>query len=115
MASRLEWHLEWHLPLSKNLGLRPIGVREVLRQGMGKVVMTAFSEYVTTASSGSEAAIHAMRRMFHHEKSDAVISVDAANAFNSLNRKIFLHKIKFICPEITTYVNNCCSVPARLC
>ena len=85
--------------------------------------MSAFSEDVTTAcfdgqmcgrSSGSEAAIHAMRRMFQHENSGAVFLVDAANAFNNLNRKVFLHNIKFICPHIATYVNNCYSVTARL-
>ena len=66
MASRL-------VPLNKNPALRPIGVVEVLRRVMGKVVMSTFSEDITTASSdaqmcgrssGSEAAIHAMRRMF---------------------------------------------------
>ena len=40
--------------------------------------------------------------------------VDAANAFNNMNQKVFLHNIKFTCQEITTYVNNCYSVPARL-
>ena len=39
------------VPLNKNLGLRPIGVGEVLRRVMGKVVMTAFSEDVATTSS----------------------------------------------------------------
>ena len=87
MASRL-------VPLNRNPDLRPIGVGEVLRRVMGKVVMNAFSEAVTTASSdaqmcgrssGSEAAIHAMRRMFQHENSEAVILVDATNAFNNLN------------------------------
>ena len=62
MASRL-------VPLDKNPGHRAIGVGQV----MGKVVMSAFSEDVTTTSSdaqmcgrssGSEAAIHAIRRMF---------------------------------------------------
>ena len=66
MASRL-------VPLNKNHGLCPIGVGEVLRRVMGKVVMRTFSEDVTTTfsdaqmcgrNSGSEAAIHAMRRMF---------------------------------------------------
>ena len=66
IASRL-------VPLNKNLGLRPIGVGEVLRRVMGKVVMSTFSEDVTTTSSdaqmcgrssGSEAAIHGIRRMF---------------------------------------------------
>ena len=39
------------VPLNKNLGFRPIGVGEVLRRVMGKVVMTAFSEDVATTSS----------------------------------------------------------------
>ena len=77
MASRL-------LPLNKNPGLRPIGVGEVLRRLMGKVMMNTFSEDVTTASSdaqmcgrssGSEVAIHAMRRMFQHENSDTIIII----------------------------------------
>ena len=40
--------------------------------------------------------------------------VDAANAFNNLNQKVLLHNIKFICPEITTYVKNCYLISARL-
>ena len=84
MASRL-------VLLNKNPGLRSIGVGEVLQQVKGKVVMRIFSEHVTTASSDaqmcvrssdSEVAIHAMRRMFQQKNSDAVILVDAANAFN---------------------------------
>ena len=84
MASRL-------VSLNKNPGLRSIGVGEVLQQVKGKVVMRIFSEHVTTASSDaqmcgrssdSEVAIHAMRRMFQQKNSDAVILVDAANAFN---------------------------------
>ena len=85
--------------------------------------MSAFSENVTTASSdaqmrgrslGSEAAIHALRIIFQHKNSDTLILIDATNAFNNLNREVLLQKIKFICPEIATYVNNCYSVPARL-
>ena len=100
------------VPLNKNPGLHPIGVGEVLRQVMGKVVMNAFSEDVTTTSSdahvcgrssGNEAAIHAMRRMFQHENSDAVILVDAADALNNLNQKVFL-----------VVLLVCYSVPARL-
>ena len=44
MASRL-------VPLNKNSLLRPIGVGEVLRRLMGKIVMSAFSEDFTKASS----------------------------------------------------------------
>ena len=87
IASRL-------VPLNKHPDLLPIGAAEVLRQVMGKIVMSAFSEDVTTASadtymcgrsSGSEAAKHTMTRMFQHGNSDAVILVDATNAFNNLN------------------------------
>jgi len=90
---------------------------------MGKVVMSAFFEDVVNGSSdaqicgrssGSEAAIHPMRRMFANENTDAVILVDAANAFNNLNRNVLLHNIKYACPEISTYVINCYSDPARL-
>ena len=81
-----------------------------------KVVMSAFSEDVTTVPSDahSEAAIHAMRIIFQHENSDTVLLVDARNAINNLNREVLLHKSKFICPEIATYMNNYYSVIARL-
>ena len=103
------------IPLYENPDLHPAGVREVLRQEMGKAVISTFSEDVTTSSSdaqmcdqslGSEAAINAMRRIFQHRNSDAVIFVDAANTFNNLNQKVLLHNIKYICPDITTYVNQ---------
>lgn len=116
LASRL-------VPLNKNPGLRPIGVGEVLRRIMGKVVMAAFSEDVVRGSSdaqmcgrssGSEAAIHAMRRMYSNDSTEAVILVDAANAFNNINREALIHNIKYACPEIATYVSNCYANPARL-
>ena len=31
---------------------------------------------------------------------DAVLLIDAENAFNSINRKVMLHNLKFICPII---------------
>ena len=40
--------------------------------------------------------------------------VDAANASNNLNQKVFLHNIKLVCPEIARFVNNCYSVQERL-
>ena len=52
--------------------------------------------------SGSEAAIHAMRELFEHDNSDAVLLIDASNAFNSLNRAAALHNIRVLCPSIAT-------------
>jgi len=65
-------------------------------------------------SSGSEGAIHAMRRMYASENTDTVILFDAANAFNNLNREALVHNIKYVCPEIATYVVNCYVITARL-
>ena len=45
---------------------------------------------------------------------DAVLLIDAENAFNSINRKVMLHNLKFICPIIATYIINCYATPSRL-
>ena len=56
--------------------------------------------------SGSEAAIHAKRKLFEHDNSDAVLVVDSSNAFNALNRAAALHNIRVLCPSIATYAIN---------
>ena len=45
---------------------------------------------------------------------DAVLLIDAENAFSSINRKVMLHNLKFICPIIATYIINCYATPSRL-
>ena len=45
---------------------------------------------------------------------DAVLLIDAEIAFNSINRKVMLHNLKFICPIIATYILNCYATPSRL-
>ena len=37
---------------------------------------------------------------------DAVLLIDAENAFKSINRKAVLHNLKFIWPIIDTYIIN---------
>ena len=64
--------------------------------------------------SGCEAAIHAMSQIFNEEDSEAVLLIDASNAFNAVNRKLFLHNVSVICPEIAVFVRNCYSLPSRL-
>ena len=41
--------------------------------------------------SGCEAAIHAMSKLYKEEPNEAVLLVDAANAFNSVNRMDYHH------------------------
>ena len=112
------------IPLDKNPGLRPIGIGEVLRRIAGKVVVTHFrTEIVTSVGSlqvcagqeaGCKSIIHAMQAIYEDETCEAVLLVDASNAFNSINRNVFLHNVTIIRPAIAIYVKNCCSLYSRL-
>ena len=64
--------------------------------------------------SGSEAAVHAMNSLFQHEETDAVLLVDASNAFNLLNRAAALHNIRIVCPAIATFAITTYRASARL-
>lgn len=118
MASRL-------IPLDKGEGaVRPIGVGEVIRRIIGKCVMNVAKKDVIEVSgslqlcagqkSGSEAAVHAMHTIFEADDTDAVLLIDASNAFNALNRAAALHNIRALCPVIAVYAINTYREPARL-
>ena len=68
--------------------------------------MTSPLQTYAGLSGGIEAAIHAMRRMFEDEDTEAVLFVDASNAFNALNWKAALHNIQYTCPELSTFLHN---------
>ena len=60
---------------------------------------------------GCEAAVHAMEQIFADNNTEAMILVDASNAFNCLNRQVTLLNCESICPALThiltnTYRNN---------
>ena len=118
IASRL-------IPLDNGEGaVRPIGVGEVIRRISAKCVMSFAKKDVVEASgslqlcagqkSGSEAAIHAMNTLFEADDIDAVLLIDASNAFNALNRTVALHNIRVLCPIIAGYAINTYRQPARL-
>ena len=52
--------------------------------------------------AGAKAAIHAMSKIFANVDMNAVLLIDAENAFNSKNHKV----MKLICPIIATYIIN---------
>ena len=124
-AKHLEAFLACRLiPLNKEPGVRPIGIGEVLRRVIGKVVMKLLKKDVLKATgslqlcagqgAGSEAAIHSVYEVFNKEETEGVLMVDASNAFKSINREAFLHNSKVICPSLATYINNCYSLPTDL-
>ena len=68
----------------------------------------------TGVESGIEAAIHAMASIFKDETCEAVILVDADNAFNRLNRAVALHNIQRSCPVLYQFLRNSYKAPAKL-
>ena len=104
--------------------IRPIGIGEVLRRIVGKSIMTLLKSDISQAAGplqacaghkgGVEAAVHAMKEVFQDANTEAVILVDASNAFNSMNRQTALHNMQLICPEMSTYLLNTYRSPPSL-
>ena len=94
------------------------------RRIAGKAVIMLFKNDITHAAGALqlspgqdaevEAVVHAMHDIFSEENTEAVLLIDAKNAFNSMNRKVMLHSMKFLCPLISAYISNCYAAPARL-
>ena len=110
------------VPLDKGLtkdgtpGVRPIGIGEVLRRIVGKLLVGIIKDDIVSAAgplqtctglrAGIEAAIHAMRKAFENNNTEAILLVDAENAFNKLNREVALQNIKQLCPPFYRYLHN---------
>ena len=54
-----------------------------------------------------------MQAIYEDETCEAVLLVDASNAFKSIKRNVFLHNVAIICPAIAVYVKNCYSLHSR--
>ena len=101
------------IPLGKgNSEVRPIGVGKVIRI-IAKCVTKqdilesrSLLQVCIEHKSGSEAAMHAMNSLFQHEEADAVLLVDALNAFNKINLPAALHNIRVLCPALATFAIN---------
>ena len=97
VASRL-------IALDKCLGVRPIGIgkvsRRIIRKAILQVVRNDVQEVAGARqccagqSSGVEAAVHAIRKLFGQDIANGVLMVDAGNAFNNINRRVALHNIR---------------------
>ena len=63
---------------------------------------------------GCEAAVHAVCQLFYDLESQAVLLVDASNAFNSVNQQAALHNILHICPSLVQILINTYQHPVCL-
>ena len=104
------------IALNKNPGVRPIGICEVVRRIVAKAILSVTTGDIQQAAgslqlcagqkAGSEAAIHSMNLAFKDQDCEAVLFVDASNAFNSLNRQVALRNIRVLCPPLATALIN---------
>ena len=104
------------IALDKNPGVRPIGIGETASRLIAKAILSVIRDDIQIAAgslqlcagqlSGCEAAIHFMRQLYSSPDVEAVILVDASNAFNSLNRPAALFNIHHLCPSFSTVLIN---------
>ena len=112
------------IALDKNPGVRPIGIGDTARRIVSKAILNIIREDIQEAAgclqlcagqiSGIEAAVHAVRALFEKEETEALLLVDASNAFNSLNRQTALHNIQRLCPSFSTILINTYRAPSEL-
>ena len=111
------------ITLDKNPGLRTIRIGEVLRRIASRLVAHIREDIMSEVDSlqvcagqevGFESLVLAMHEIYEDQLSEAVLLVDALNAFNSINRNAFLHNITIICPPLARYVRNCYHTNIRL-
>ena len=112
------------IALDKNPGIRPIGIGDTARRIIAKALLSIVGPDIQDASgcqqlcggqiAGIEAAVHATRSAFESDDCEAVLLVDASNAFNALNRMVALHNIRHNCPPIATILINLYRSPTEL-
>ena len=113
MAGRL-------IALDKCPGVRPIGVGEVWRQLFAKLIFRESGREATSAcgsqqlcaglSAGIEGGIGAVQKLLQEHESDenwGFPMVDAANAFNSINRHHMLWSVRHLWPSGDIFTFNC--------
>ncbi len=112
------------IAIDKNPGVRPIGICQTGRRIIAKAELSIVGSDVMEAAgsfhlcagqpSGTEAAVHAVQMTFQKAETEAVLLVDASNAFNALHRQAALHNIMRLCPSIATILINTYRNPSEL-
>lgn len=104
------------IALDKNPGGRPIGIGDTACCTIARAVLAGIKDDVLDSAgcpqlcvgqmAGVESAVHAIRQKFNSPETEAVLLVDASNAFNSLNHDAALNNIQFECPFLSTILIN---------
>ena len=112
------------ISLDKCPGVRPIGVGEVMRRIIGRAIVTCVKNDLKFLGGnlqlclgqrcGIEHAIHSLREAFEQPETQAILLIDAKNAFNSLNRDLALKNIEVLCPSLYLALSNSYKTPSNL-
>lgn len=112
------------IALNKNLGVRPIGIGDTARRIIAKAILSITRQDLQAAAgslqlcagqiAGIEAGVHAVQSLFQMKDTEAVLLVDASNAFNALNWQTALHNIRRLCPALATPLINIYRAPSDL-
>ena len=112
------------VPLDKKPGVRPIGVCETVRRIIAKAILDVVKSDIQSVAgplqlcagqdAGCEAAVHSMHAIFDDPNTEAVLLIDASNAFNNLNRQVALENISINCPSIFPALANMYRQPAKM-
>ena len=105
------------IALDKCPGVRPIGIGDTSRRIIAKAILTIIQpdiqevaglyQLCTGQKAGVESAAHAAHKLFESDETEAILLVDAENAFNSINRYSALHNIRIQCPSFANILINC--------
>jgi hypothetical protein len=68
----------------------------------------------TGLRSGIEAAVHMANTAWQDDTTEAMLFLDADNAFNRLNRRAALHNVQQLCPSLSTFLTNHYQSPSDL-
>ena len=93
-----------------------MGIGEVVRRILGKAILSTIGSEIEEVAGalqvcggqqgGCEAAVHAMKTISEDPSTEAILLVDATNAFNKLNRKVALLNIQQMCPPLARVLIN---------
>ncbi len=112
------------IALDKCPGVRPIGICDTVRRIVSKAILhitktdvqeaTGARQLCAGQTAGIKAAVHSVRESFQSSDAEAVLLVDASNAFNSLNRKLALYNVQHTCPSLAKVLINTYRNPSDL-